>query len=170
MMVEVSSPAATQSPRRAAPDERLPGSYGRVAAWLSKRVEVALASVDLTLAQYRVLGLLAEGSAVASGLAERANVQRPSISALIDGLVARGLVARDPDAGDRRRIPLRLTDQGARVIAEADRAVDEYLGSIAACLPTTEEAMALRALGLWGQALASFHQARHNAAAEPAPR
>ena len=39
------------------------GTYGRVAAWLSKRVEVALAQVELTLPQYRVLGILAEGTA-----------------------------------------------------------------------------------------------------------
>ena len=70
------------------------GTYGRVAAWLSKRVEVALAQVELTLPQYRVLGILAEGSAAASGLADRLAVRRPSITALIDGLVARGFVDR----------------------------------------------------------------------------
>src|ERR1700751_4376616 len=69
------------------------GSYGRVAAWLSKRVEVALATVDLTLPQFRVLGILAEGASAASGLADRLAVRRPSITALIDGLVARGLAA-----------------------------------------------------------------------------
>jgi long-chain acyl-CoA synthetase len=139
-------------------------SYGRVAAWLSKRVEVALATVDLTLPQYRVLGLLAEGSAVASGLADRASVRRPSITALIDGLVSRGLVERKNDEDDRRRVALKLTDEGTRIIADANRAVDEYLASIAACLPSKDEAMALRSLELWGQALSNFHQAHHGPA------
>ncbi len=166
MMVEVSAVTpTTQARRRAAADApvaRAPGSYGRVVAWLSKRVEVALADMDLTLSQYRVLGILAEGSSAASGLAQRASVQRPSITALVDGLVARGLVARNPNTDDRRRIALQLTDEGARVIAAADRSIDEYLTSIAACLPEKGETTALRSLELWGEALAGFHQARHN--------
>ena len=129
------------------------GTYGRVAAWLSKRVEVALAQVELTLPQYRVLGILAEGSAAASGLADRLAVRRPSITALIDGLVARGLVDRRQEDTDRRRVELRLTPEGAETLARADVAVDEYLIAIAGHLPDKEEAMALRSLELWARAM-----------------
>ena len=139
------------------------GTYGRVTAWLSKRVEVALAQMDLTLPQYRVLGILAEGSAAASGLADRLAVRPSSITAIIDGLVARGLVDRQHEEDDRRRIALRLTDEGARIVAEADRSVDDYLASIAASLPDEDEAMVLRSLELWGQALTNFHQVRTEA-------
>jgi len=128
------------------------GTYGRVAAWLSKRVEVALAQVELTLPQYRVLGILAEGSAAASGLADRLAVRRPSITALIDGLVARGFVDRRQEDTDRRRVELRLT------LARADVAVDEYLVAIAGHLPDKEEAMALRSLELWARAMVESRQ------------
>ena len=37
---------------------------GRTAAWLAKQVELGLTTVDLSLSQYRILGLLAEGSAM----------------------------------------------------------------------------------------------------------
>jgi long-chain acyl-CoA synthetase len=160
MMVEVSPVPSTVTPPRLLGDLPATGTYGRVAAWLSKRVEVALATMDLTLPQYRVMGILAEGSAAASGLADRAAVRPPSITAVIDGLVARGLVDRTQEDTDRRRITLRLTDEGARTVAEADHTVDDYLASIATCLPSKDEAMALRSLELWGQALATFHQAR----------
>jgi long-chain acyl-CoA synthetase len=153
MMVEVSvtSPPKTTAP----PDAANPvlGTYGRVAAWLSKRVEVALATVDLTLPQYRVMGILAEGSSAASGLADRLAVRRPSITALVDGLVAKGLVDRKQEASDRRKVDVRLTDEGERVLAEADRAVDDYLVSIAGHLPSKDEAMALRSLTLWARAM-----------------
>ncbi len=166
MMVEVS---VTLPPKTGAPSsqkaESTPsanhpvlGSYGRVAAWLSKRVEVALGTVDLTLPQFRVLGILAEGSSAASGLADRLAVRRPSITALIDGLVARGLVDRRQEDADRRRVALRLTDEGAQILADADRTVDEYLASIAAFLPSKDEAMALRSLELWGRALAASRE------------
>ena len=170
MMDEMS---VTTPPKSAAPPSRegershhaathpVLGSYGRVAAWLSKRVEVALGTVDLTLPQFRVLGILAEGSSAASGLADRLAVRRPSITALIDGLVARGLVHRRQEDTDRRRVELRLTDEGARILADADRAVDDYLASIAAFLPSKDEAMALRSLELWGRALAASREGPH---------
>src|SRR5580704_4538381 len=168
MMVEVSvtSPPST-APRGQKTGAKAPtkaggapvlGTYGRVAAWLSKRVEVALSTVDLTLPQYRVLGILAEGSAAASGLAERLAVRRPSITAIVDGLVARGLVDRRQEDSDRRRVAVRLTDEGVHILAEADRAVDAYLESIACHLPDKDEATALRSLELWGRAMAAHRE------------
>jgi long-chain acyl-CoA synthetase len=170
MMVEVSvttPPSTDAEPLRNSgttkSDEKAPprvlGSYGRVAAWLSKRVEVALGTVDLTLPQFRVLGILAEGSSAASGLADRLAVRRPSITALIDGLVARGLVDRRQEEDDRRKVALRLTKDGERILEEADRAVDDYIASLAGFLPTKEEAMALRSLELWGRAMTASRAA-----------
>jgi DNA-binding MarR family transcriptional regulator len=170
MMVEVSvtSPPSADAAPHGKPGARagsrttagppVLGTYGRVAAWLSKRVEVALAQVELTLPQYRVLGILAEGSAAASGLADRLAVRRPSITALVDGLVARGLVHRRQEDTDRRRVELRLTPEGVETLARADVAVDEYLIAIASHLPDKEEAMALRSLELWARAMVESRQ------------
>ncbi len=130
-------------------------SYGRAAAWLARRVEVALGTVELTLPQYRALGILAEGSSAASGLAERLAVRRPSITAVVDGLVARGLVDRRQEDDDRRRVSVRLTEEGARTLAGADEAVDSYLEGIAQHLPPDEEQTALISLSLWARALAA---------------
>jgi long-chain acyl-CoA synthetase len=163
MMVEMTVSPPTVNVPRTAGDRPSIGTYGRVAAWLSKRVEVALAEVDLTLPQYRVLGILVEGSAAASGLAGRLAVRPSSVTAIIDGLVAKGLVDRKHEEDDRRRIALRLTEEGARTLDAANSSVDEYLGSIAASLPPEDEIMVLRSLELWGQALAAFHHARAEA-------
>jgi DNA-binding MarR family transcriptional regulator len=170
MMIEVSvtSPLSTDAEPRGKAGARagsktagappVLGTYGRVAAWLSKRVEVALAQVELTLPQYRVLGILAEGSAAASGLADRLAVRRPSITALIDGLVARGLVDRRQEDTDRRRVELRLTPEGISTLARADVAVDDSLIAIAGHLPDKEEAVALRSLELWARAMVESRQ------------
>ncbi len=146
------------------------GTYGRVAAWLSKRVEVALTTVDLTLPQYRVLGILAEGAAAASGLADRLAVRRPSVTAVVDGLVGRGLVDRRQEDTDRRRVALRLTEDGVRTLAAADRAVDDYLVSIAGHLPDKEEAMALRSLELWARAMTESRRGPHAVAPDATER
>jgi len=56
-------------------------TLGRTAAWLGKQVEIGLGTADLSLPQYRVLGLLDERSAVSSDLAERLAV-RPGLTGL----------------------------------------------------------------------------------------
>src|ERR1035437_9408039 len=62
-------------------------TIGRTAAWLAKQVEIGLGSVDLSLPQYRVLGLLDESPAFSSALAERLAVRPPSVTAIVDPLV-----------------------------------------------------------------------------------
>ncbi|HXZ61460.1 MAG TPA: MarR family transcriptional regulator [Acidimicrobiales bacterium] len=166
-MSATTTSAADPSEDRAFDGRPAVGSYGRVAAWLAKRVEVALATVDLTPPQYRVMGLLAEGSSAASGLADRLAVRRPSITAVVDGLVARGMVDRRQEDADRRRVALRLTEEGARTLAEADRALDAHLEAIADNLPSQDQATALRSLLLWGRAMAASRESMRQGAAPP---
>jgi long-chain acyl-CoA synthetase len=140
---------------------------GRVVARLARQLEVALATVDLTLSQYRVLGILGDGREAASALAYKLAVSRPSITGVIDGLVARDLVTRDHDALDRRRIGLDLTDEGKRLMALADAEVDRRLGEIAAFAPGGGE-QAYAGLDAWRVGLDGFLAecmcARRNAA------
>jgi long-chain acyl-CoA synthetase len=97
---------------------------------MARQVERAVATVDLTLAQYRVLGVLGDGCEAASRLADKLSVSRPSLTGVVDGLVARGLVRRDPGQCDRRRIDVGLTEAGRLVLAQADAAVDERMERI----------------------------------------
>jgi len=148
-------------PRRREPvPKELPALPGRAVARLAKRVELALGFAELSLPQYRVLVLLAEGSAASSALASRLAVRPPSITALVDGLVAREMVERRPDGQDRRRIALLLTDKGRRVLADADAAVGARLEEIAAHLEPHERERAVDGLRLWHQALDSYRDAR----------
>ena len=88
-------PGMVRYPNGMAP-EVSPPALGRVVARLARQVELALATVDLTLPQYRVLILLGEGKEAASALADKLAVSRPSVTGVVDGLVARGLVQREP--------------------------------------------------------------------------
>jgi long-chain acyl-CoA synthetase len=134
---------------------------GRTAAWMSKQVELGLATVELSLSQYRILWLLAEGLAMSSSLAERLAVRPPSVTAVIDGLVARGLVDRTHSEDDRRRVALTLTPEGEVVLDLADRAVNERLEQIAAALGSARSATrALDNLALWHEALVAHRAAR----------
>ena len=125
----------------------------RAAARLARQVEQVLAEVDLSVAQYRVLAVLAEESVAAGLVARRLAVRPPTLTSVIDGLVGRGLVDRRPDADDRRRQALCLTPAGARALTAGDDAVAGRLRALASRLDARRAERAVRALGDWQDAL-----------------
>ncbi len=130
---------------------------GRIAARLARHVEVALAEIDLSLPQYRLLMILSEQVAVASSLAESLRVTRPSVTAVVDGLVARGLVERRACLDDRRRVEHVLTSEGRRLLDQADDKVDARLAAVAANAGEGRQAgEALEGLRRWRPALDSY--------------
>jgi long-chain acyl-CoA synthetase len=151
----VKEKAVKQPARPKANAAGVPAGAGRVVARLAKAVERALGPLDLSLPQYRVLAVLGEGTTASSVIARQLAVSPPSITALLDGLVARGLVVREADSLDRRRLTLILTPEGTRVLANADAAAEARLAEIAEQLedtPTARKAMG-GAFADWNRAL-----------------
>jgi long-chain acyl-CoA synthetase len=133
---------------------------GRAAARLSKQIELAAAEAELSLPQYRILGLLAEGSSAASALASRLAVGPPRVTPPVDGLVARTLVERRADEQDRRRVAHVLTPAGLGVLGAADRAVNKRLAEIASFFPDGDATGALEGLRRWNEALDGWRSAK----------
>ena len=79
---------------------------------------------DLRVPELRSLAFLRHnpGSNL-TDLAEYIGVSLPSMSKLVDTLTSRGIIERTPDATDRRRVRLGLTQAGAAVLATAREAV-----------------------------------------------
>jgi DNA-binding MarR family transcriptional regulator len=74
-------------------------------------------TLSLTRAQLRILSrLLRDGPAAVGQLAAQFKVTLPSITATVDRLVQQGLVAREDDPADRRRVINRLTPAGTQLI------------------------------------------------------
>ena len=72
--------------------------------------------------------------------ARRLGVDRTTMVGLLDGLEAKGLVARRADAEDRRRNVLELTADGQTALARAVRASDEAERQLLAELDDDESA------------------------------
>jgi DNA-binding MarR family transcriptional regulator len=94
-------------------------------------------ALGVTVAEWVVLRVLLDGDeANPSALAERLGMTRGAISKLADRLVAKGLVRRRVDTGDRRYQTLALTAAGRRLVpklaAEADRNDAEFFGHLTA--------------------------------------
>lgn len=85
---------------------------------------------ELSLPQYRILGLLSLGDERASALAHRLAVSRPTVTALADSLVERGLIAREVDADDRRAVTLSITPAGRAAVEATGAALRGQLDGI----------------------------------------
>ncbi len=86
---------------------------------------------ELSVPQFRSLGFInRHPGASLTTLSAHIGLTLPSMSKLVDGLVGRGLVLREFDRGDRRRIMLRLTSAGSSVLAAAHDSTLAYLAGI----------------------------------------
>lgn len=122
-------------------------------ALLAKVLEIALGEADLSPSQYRLLNFLLEAPAAATALADRLDVTRPSLTALVDGLVARGFVVREPDPDDRRRVSHQISDQGRAAAAKADAAIQQRLGQLLTNLEPDDRVLASTGLERWLDAI-----------------
>jgi DNA-binding MarR family transcriptional regulator len=133
----------------------------RTAARLARHVEISLTSVDLSLAQFRVLYQLAEGTVASSSLATQIAVSPPSITNVVEGLVQRGLVKREHSDDDRRRVSLSLTTPGEQLLESAEQAVEARLIDLAGEVddPKFTES-AISGLASWRQAFVAHRITR----------
>ena len=125
----------------------------RAAAKLARQVTIPLGELDLSHPQYRVLDFLDEGDTAPYALAGRLSVSRPSITALMDGLITRGLVARRPDTDDGRRVHHHLTDTGRDTLQRADQAVGDRLVAIGTHVNAGDPSVLIASLARFGQAI-----------------
>ena len=115
---------------------------------------------ELTLAQLRILSLIALDPIRASALAQRAAMSRPTLSGLIDGLVTRGWVERRLVDGDRRGVTLRITGSGSTALDRARNETGEALQALLDCLPAAERPTVVASLGALMAAAHAHHQAK----------
>ena len=79
-----------------------------------------LAEIDLTYPQYLVMmALWQDGPCASRAIAERLQLPANAVSPLIDRLETAGLVERRRTGGDRRVVPVHLTEKGAALEAAA---------------------------------------------------
>lgn len=132
---------------------------GDLVVRLTRRLRRASAEVTEPLGlnphQVRALHVMmrsSEEGARPSTIAERLHVMPRSATDVIDALVGKGLATRAPDPSDRRAVRIHLTDEGRRILAQADAAraevharafsvlSDAERGQLAALLRKVDEA------------------------------
>lgn len=99
----------------------------RAIAILGRQFDKVCQDSGLSLPQYRLLLYVRVRPQRASELAERASVKRPTLTALVDGLVEAGLVKRSAVEHDKRGIRLELTPTGKERLEQTEALLSERL-------------------------------------------
>ncbi len=87
---------------------------------LAEPIQARLWQVSgITMMQLSVLRQLRNGEVTVGRLGAEVGLSPASVTRLVDRLEKRGLVSRSRDAEDRRRVDVRLTSHGERVLGES---------------------------------------------------
>lgn len=93
---------------------------------LLDRIGKLLRPLGVSSAGALVLGILRDhGAMPPSELGQRLIVTRATVTGLLDSLERRGLVRRERDHADRRRLTVHITDEGLAILAELRPLVHE---------------------------------------------
>lgn len=117
-------------------------------------------AAGLTLPQFKLLARLSERDFRPAELAELLEIGRPTLTAIVDGLVRRGLVERQRDLADRRGVLLRLTPAGRTLFHTVEARTTAVLGRLVAELAVAEQAAL-------GQGLSALERRLRSAVGQP---
>jgi DNA-binding MarR family transcriptional regulator len=138
------------SPKRTArTPERARESRGRAIraiVFMNRLFEYETRSLDIGLAQYRLLLYLRYGPKRAGELATHASVTRPALSTLIAGMEEARLIRRSSVDGDRRGVRLEITRKGLDTIEQAEERFGLVFDEMAASLDREGLVQSLEAL------------------------
>jgi len=111
---------------------------------LARRLRSERAVDRMSDGQFAVLAALSvHGPHALGALAERERISAPSMNRTVNCLEESGYVTRTPDADDRRKVNIAITDAGRAVVDETVRRRDSWLESVLVSLePAQREALA----------------------------
>ncbi|WP_028923208.1 MarR family winged helix-turn-helix transcriptional regulator [Pseudonocardia acaciae] len=120
----------------------------RASADVARAAEAAAGKSGLGVGHHLVLKMLAAvGPCSQRVLGEELRIDRSVMVGIADELERSGYVRRERDPGDRRAYAVTVTEAGRRALAEAERAVPEFLDSTFAALTAAERDQLTSLLG-----------------------
>ena len=126
-----------------APAREIKVSVLQAADGVRRRMAALLAPAGLSLQQFNVLRIL-RGTRPEPlptlEIAQRMIERTPGITRLLDGLVGKGLVARERSARDRRAVLCRITPEGLALLERLDAPVELSDRGAVAALSAQEQA------------------------------
>lgn len=106
--------------RKTAPfvDDYLPALLAQASRLISSEFHDVVLAHGFSVTEWRVLASLSGAQEISVGrLAEVSVTKQPTVTRLLAGLEARGVIVRASDASDRRVTRVRITSEGEKIIA-----------------------------------------------------
>lgn len=104
-------------------------------------------ALGLSVPQFRSLVFIERSAGTSlNGVAAHLGLTPPSVCKLIDGLSNRGMVQRMQSPGDRRRLTIEITAEGAQALARARSAAQKSLSRLLGSLNAEELSIVARAM------------------------
>ena len=108
-------------------DESINYYLAHLVAQANRRLNKALSAEGVPLDQWRILRVLYEaGGMTMRALADAVTLNRPTMTKIVDKLVANGLAYRVPDPDDRRKVRIFLSDQGKALYQQQNQRVSSH--------------------------------------------
>ena len=108
---------------------------------------------NVTLQQYRAMVVLASrGPQTAGVLADSLGIHLSTLTRLCDRLVGKGLITRQEEPANRRRVLLSLTPRGKRLVRSVTSTWRDEIASILRRVPPVQRAELVAALRAFGEA------------------
>ncbi|PSN93705.1 hypothetical protein B9Q06_05755 [Candidatus Marsarchaeota G2 archaeon ECH_B_2] len=113
---------------------RIINLVSKLSSTMRKEISRELKRVGLKSVDFAVLKTLSRGGVTPKKLADRFGLTKPAITYTVDRLEEHGLVRRERNTSDRRRVIVTLTKKGRRVLARAEhlylRSLQNRLGAL----------------------------------------
>jgi DNA-binding MarR family transcriptional regulator len=133
--------ARSRSPGRVDDDLGIVDALAELSFLVQEMLSRRAAAHDLSLIQTRLLGVLRDREPSMQQLARVLNLDKSSVSGLVDRAEKRGLVQRVPSTDDGRAVHVGLTSSGRRTV---DQVVAEFGIDVAAATECLSAADARR--------------------------
>jgi MarR family transcriptional regulator, lower aerobic nicotinate degradation pathway regulator len=97
------------------------------------------AAQDLSIVQARLLGILRDRQPTIKELAALLQLDKSSVTGLVDRAEERGLVRRSASAHDRRSVEVIITASGRKLVTQAASAFEAEIGALVADLSPAQQ-------------------------------
>lgn len=113
----------------------------------------------LNHSQKRTLMLLRrKGSLPMTGIVQHMNIEKGSMTTVVDNLIGKGLVRRERDMDDRRRVIISLTAEGIRAGAELENKLCAHINERLDELGSVQKEAVLEAIELFQDCIENWER------------
>ncbi|HEA46900.1 MAG TPA: MarR family transcriptional regulator [bacterium] len=133
---------------------RLENLFPDIMEAMSFKIVQELAELNITLAQFQALSLLAEKKGcIMSELARGMSQSFSATTGIVDRLIRNSLVRRERDKKDRRVVWVFITSKGKYTVEQFNRYRKEHLISILKSLKEKDRKTLIQAMEIFAQAI-----------------